>query len=474
MHHINIKIETYTQSKLLPSAEMIVNHSAPTLSQHIISEVYGLASEVDESLDFDTADRANYFEENSAKTDFVANKVQLKDVPLILSSDIYAWYHMNEAVGAVVNDSSGNARTLDAIAPNWVTGKLNGTLNFADYEYVMAADAPSGYLIGNFHSTDAFSLEAWFKTTSALSEDIISKAASWGGSGGYILGLYSGGVIRFTLRYNDLGPDCYTVATGYNDDNWHHVIGTYDGSNTNAGLKLYVDGVLAITTNEGDPLTGDIYDYRNDMLFSIGSRTTLGWFFTGKIDEAVVYNRVLTPSEVTFRYNGGTGTEQMGSYDTSKGWYVRTNTNQINTSTWLGILQIDPIETLPAGTQIRYLISVDNKVTWKKFNGVSWDTVALADIDTQGNTATEIIVLLKANWELLFVAGTLDIVASLKSTLPASTPLLDIIDIHYNGGLTCKLGENSIDICRVSPTQLKIKNINSEPIYDISITMMIP
>jgi hypothetical protein len=474
MYHINIKIETYTQDKLLPSAEMIVNHSAPSLTQHIVSEIYGLESEVDESLDFDTADRANYTEENSAKTDFVANKVQLKTVPLILSSDIYAWYHMNEGTGAVVSDSSGNARTLDAISPVWVPGKLNGTLQFADYEYVMAADAPPGYLIGNFHSTDPFSLEAWFKTTNALSEDIISKAASWGGSGGYILGLYPGGVPRFTLRYNDLGPDCYSVTGGYNDGNWHHIIGTYDGSNTNAGLKLYVDNVEISCVKEGDPLTGDIYDYRNDMLFSIGSRTTLGWFFDGLIDEAVVYNRVLTPSEVTFRYNAGTGTELMGGFDTSKGWYVRTNTNQINTSTWLGILQIDPIETLSSGTQIRYLISVDNKVTWKKFNGVTWDTVALADIDTQGNTAAEMIAFCKEDYDLLFVAGTLDIVASLKSTLPASTPLLDIIDIHYNDGLTCKLGDSSIDVCRVSPTQHKIKNILTEPLYDVSITMMIP
>jgi hypothetical protein len=38
---------------------------------------------------------------------------------------------------------------------------------------------------------------------------------------------------------------------------WQHVVATYDGSETRAGIKLYIDGVEQATSNQGCR-TGDI------------------------------------------------------------------------------------------------------------------------------------------------------------------------------------------------------------------------
>jgi len=462
-----LKVETYTQDKLFPSAEMIINHSAPTTSHHIISEIYGLQSEVDESLDFDTVDEGNYTQENIAKTDFIDDKVQLHLDEVI--SNVYAHYHLNELSQGVVEDSSGNDRDGFTIAnPIIIDGKLNKAKNFipANDQYINLGN------IASFDYNTVFSIEAWIRTTNGDGNyhSICSKF-DVANSKGYIFGVYGGGIdLAFQSSFE--GGFLEVWSTPINDGNWHHVLVNYDGTGIASGITIYVDNVDATagTWDNGVPLTS----LTHGTFCSIGSCDGSS-IMDGDIDEVVIYKDFnLNETQRTFRYNAGAGRENMGTYDTTKGWYVRTNTNQINTSTWSGILQLEPIDTLPIGTQIRYLVSIDNKVTWKKFNGSIWTTVDLVDIDTQGNTSEELSAMVKDDWDLLFVAGTLDIVASLKSTISTSTPLLNLIGIHYNAGLIMKLVDSKVLVTRVSPTQHKIKNILTEPLYGVSITMIIP
>ena len=58
------------------------------------------------------------------------------------------------------------------------------------------------------------------------------------------LGGMTTGAIRF-WHENDGGASCEraTVAGVLQDDTWHHIVLTYDGSNTSAGVHIYVDGV---------------------------------------------------------------------------------------------------------------------------------------------------------------------------------------------------------------------------------------
>lgn len=64
--------------------------------------------------------------------------------------------------------------------------------------------------------------------------------------------------------------------------------GTYDGES----MKLYLDGVLVTTVPKTDAI-----DVNTDPL-RIGN-ALYGGYFTGKLDEARVYSRALTASEIS-------------------------------------------------------------------------------------------------------------------------------------------------------------------------------
>ncbi|MCD4817847.1 MAG: right-handed parallel beta-helix repeat-containing protein [Candidatus Cloacimonetes bacterium] len=99
----------------------------------------------------------------------------------------------------------------------------------------------------------------------------------------------------------------------WNDALWHHVAGTYDGTN----FKLYVDGDLKGT---------NAFSYSNTSNnIVIGGRRSLSWFSDSKLDEVSIWNDARTEEEINqdmhyylngseaglvsyYQFNEGTGT----------------------------------------------------------------------------------------------------------------------------------------------------------------------
>jgi hypothetical protein len=67
---------------------------------------------------------------------------------------------------------------------------------------------------------------------------------------------------------------------------WHHVVMTYDGFN----IKLYVDGVLKVTTAKTGAIATNNFDFK------------MGASMAGKLDDMRVYNRALSQTEITALY----------------------------------------------------------------------------------------------------------------------------------------------------------------------------
>ena len=88
---------------------------------------------------------------------------------------------------------------------------------------------------------------------------------------------------------------------------WHHIAITWDGGINYSGVIFYVDG-SAIGTNTGGSSNGS--GTRGD---DSGQPLTLGGYLTqttnyhlnGSLDDVRIYNRILTPSEVTQVYKAG-------------------------------------------------------------------------------------------------------------------------------------------------------------------------
>jgi hypothetical protein len=92
------------------------------------------------------------------------------------------------------------------------------------------------------------------------------------------------------------------------DDQWHHIVGTYDG----AEKRIYVDGVL----EDSAPCTGAIDTTNSPVEIGRNSHHN-SYYWQGAIDDVRIYGRAIAPSEVQALYDmggggGGTDPDQDG------------------------------------------------------------------------------------------------------------------------------------------------------------------
>jgi hypothetical protein len=448
----------YTHETLAALAEWNITHDADYTFKRII-QVWKDRTFIDTSLDFDTVDVGLFIQENAAKTDFVANQLQLKGSGI---ANTYAHWMLNETSGTLASDSSSNGRNGTTVnGPTWGPGKLNNCLTFnGTNQYVLCGSN------GGFERTQAFSLEAWVKLTTSTASMIIAKGVDGPTYRGYAAYVSAGKIVFYLINDNSAGNQLQVeTTTTVNNNNWHHVVVTYNGNSLPSGIKIYIDGISVVLTTVSNTLSDTIINGAN---LSIGARNSgTAVFYNGSIDEILVYDKELSSSEIGYRYNSGNGTENAIIYDNTQGWYVTTGTNQINTAVWVELYSLLFTETLPTGTQLKYLLSVDGRTTWKKWNGSAWVSEILANIHTNGNSKAELEALTCADFALLFTPGTLDVAIGLKSTVNISTPQLDQININYSLVGFRKCTDSEIEITCLSETNTVIKNISASTLMDL-------
>lgn len=162
--------------------------------------------------------------------------------------------------------------------------------------YVVANDA-GGEIAFN---SRAHSISCWFKVpaTSDPLQAIWSFARNATSHTMYMLGISSSGQLWIYGRANTSGVypigsggSPVVVSSGLDDDAWHHVAITYDGSSS---MNVYVDGgsANAITVASGE-ITADI--------FSIGARRTSSstiYPLEGSVADFSIFDRVLDSDEL--------------------------------------------------------------------------------------------------------------------------------------------------------------------------------
>jgi len=148
------------------------------------------------------------------------------------------------------------------------------------------------------------SLEAWIRVAAFTREGqaVVSK-----GNGAWGL-LRHGTTDRLVFRTAGVDGEIDLATTrGVADGRWHHVVGAYDGRSK----RIYVDGVL----NAWQAMTGTVGG--NDLDVWIANdpgRQDRAW--RGGLDEVAVYDRALTPREVTahFLASGRSGMRVSGRF----------------------------------------------------------------------------------------------------------------------------------------------------------------
>ncbi len=223
-----------------------------------------------------------------------------------LSNGLVGYWKMDESgAGSCTGgandscDSSGNGND-----GNWVNqaantgGKFgNGVIFDGVNDTVDVAQSSS--LNG---VTDDITVSAWIKTTATggglTDNTFISKETAGCGSGysDWFIHLLNG-----TVKFWTSGSECTAVASNatVNDGSWHLVTVTRKRSDGNH--IIYIDGQYD-TSKIGN--TGSIGN-AEDLYFGTINGTASD--YTGSLDEVRIYNRVLSPAEVSILYQFAAG-----------------------------------------------------------------------------------------------------------------------------------------------------------------------
>ena len=187
-------------------------------------------------------------------------------------------YHLEEQSGGTHDDSTG---VHDGTRVNNVyyagEGRYAQTFDGTG-DYVSVADHNDFDFVDGGGDT-AFSVSAWIQGETGNGEIVNKYADAPGGWEIYTVG----GQLHFDVVDTDndyIGRYVTAPVSGA----WQHVTGTYDGSETEAGIKLYVDGVEVSSSSSLGAYDGMI---TTTLEVEFGAYEGGGnpWDFNGQIDE---------------------------------------------------------------------------------------------------------------------------------------------------------------------------------------------
>jgi hypothetical protein len=169
-----------------------------------------------------------------------------------------------------------------------------------------------GNVLGSiFEHNVAFSISFWFKATIDFVNDrtLLSKIEGATTYRGWEIRIPAGFPIYFRLTHDEgSGADYVEIRTpgGETDGLWHHVVVTKTtGRSAGSGdFHIYVDGVDQPLTITRDALTANSTATANALMVAARDVSGDERYLDGSIDEVAIYSDVLTPTEVTWIYNG--------------------------------------------------------------------------------------------------------------------------------------------------------------------------
>jgi uncharacterized repeat protein (TIGR01451 family) len=198
-------------------------------------------------------------------------------------------HHLGEDAGATYfADNSGFGHYGACSGDSCPTAGLGGR-----YGQAVQFDGVNDFIEGwpNVSET-SYGVSLWFKT-SCTNCGIFSVDRGSLGSAGIDRHIYLSGGNLCTWVY-DSETIC-TSGVNYADDVWHHVVHTFGGSV--GGQRIYVDGALRRSG------TLDHSDFTRQTGVNIGFANLAGNdYFSGLIDEVVIYDRALSETEIGILY----------------------------------------------------------------------------------------------------------------------------------------------------------------------------
>ncbi len=199
---------------------------------------------------------------------------------------LVAAYGFEETNGVTIADASGNGN-LGTIkeAVTITTGHSGNALKFDGVnDWVTVNDSASLDL------TTGMTLEAWVYPTVSMTHWMTVMMKEQPSQQVYTLYANTDSNQPAVDPYINGSEQLLSGGTILSPSKWWHLVGTYDGQNQ----RLYVNGTqVAVKAQSGVILT-------STGALRIGGDNIWDEFFQGYIDEVRIYNRALTPAEVSY------------------------------------------------------------------------------------------------------------------------------------------------------------------------------
>jgi len=195
-----------------------------------------------------------------------------------------AWEFDDCSPSATASDDSGNGNVAVIHGASWSTDTPSGSGCSLAFNGSSSYVSASGVILSD---NSPFTFSAWIRfSVSQTGTSIMGKHNN--AMGGASLGIHDSVADRIKFHLNVYASQRVQSTVALNDDKWHSVVGTWDGT----ALKLYIDGVLNASANVSAALTYPTAD------FQIGKWVGGAQYFNGSIDQVRVYGKALTASEV--------------------------------------------------------------------------------------------------------------------------------------------------------------------------------
>ena len=231
----------------------------------------------------------------------------------ITNNLVGAWGFDANCSGAGVIDESGNDNSGTISGATW-KNKTSWYIEGNQEEFGLFLDGNGDYVnvsdddslsFGNDTDDDPFSVSAWIYMKDATQFRILNKAFN-STYHEYMFATTSTDKLIFQLR-DEVNTEYIrtdsNIDMGVYEDEWIHVVGTYDGSSQASGLNLYIDGNPIDSTDLSNSYTA---------MHNSGGNLYMGTFFVstggkdygnGSIDEVRIFNKTLTSSEIKDLYS---------------------------------------------------------------------------------------------------------------------------------------------------------------------------
>jgi len=273
-------------------------------------------------------------------------------------TDLIGYYNLNSTSSTIATDvaSNNNGTLTNMVGDEWITSDaIFGSKNCLDFDgvddYVSIDTNPS-------LDNNNFSVEFWvkFDDTPSSFDGIIDKGRYSTSNDWYFLTHNSGQIVIF-------GINGHEVWLGANDNNWHHIAGTYDGTT----LRGYIDGVQTGTSTVSYTATTNP--------IQLGKTFVYDYYFNGHLDEVRIWSVVRSEQEIRENMckslvGNESGLAAFYSANNSNGTTLQDFSGNDND----GTLYNTPVWT--ASTAFNTWLNVDN-TSWN--TATNWSAASVPD-----------------------------------------------------------------------------------------------